>query len=88
MLIDNGCKSRIAGAGVDEGWVGCSASVGVGVGVGVGTCVGDAVGDGVSVGAGVTVLVCPVTVDPQAESTMMNRTRQHMTTLLLLRVPL
>ncbi len=84
MLIDNGCKSRIAGAGVDGGCVGCGASVGFGVGVGVGTCVGAVVGDGASVGTGVTVLVCPAVVDPQAESTKMNRTRQNTTMLKLI----
>jgi hypothetical protein len=88
MLIDNGCKSRIAGADVGGGWVGCGASVGFGVGVGVGACVGVAVGDGASVGVGVTALVCPAAVDPHEASTMMNRTRQQTTTLFLLGIAL
>ena len=84
MLIDNGCKSRIAGAGDGGGWVGCDTFVGFGVGAGVGVCVGIAVGVGTSVGAEVTALACPVAVVPQEASTMMNKTQQSITALLLL----
>jgi hypothetical protein len=58
--------------------------VGFGVGVGVGACVEVGIGVFESVSDGVTVFVCPAAVEPQEASTIMSKTTQHKTALLLL----
>ena len=73
MLIDDGRTSRIAGAGVTGGWVGCGAMVGCGVGcttgcgatvgVGFGFGVGCFVGTDVGVAVGVEVSVGVTGID-------------------------